>query len=80
MHGAANNGHTAAVSLLLMEGADIEAKQKEVDTALHRAALNGHTATVSLLLKEGADIEAKNNVSTWSIIVSIYGFHIIVFH
>ena len=60
LHRAAKNGHAETVSLLLDNGADINAKNRDGQTALHVAAKYGHDAIVSLLLDNGADIEAKN--------------------
>ena len=60
LHGAAENGHAETVSVLLERGANINAKNKDGQTALHGAAKNGHAETVSVLLDRGADIEAED--------------------
>eukprot|EP01036_Dinobryon_divergens_P031034 gene31034-40371_t len=61
LHRAAYNGHMTTVSLLLQQGADIQAKTNEGWTVLHEAAVNGHTAIVALILEQGADIGSMNN-------------------
>ena len=58
---AALNGQTAAVKLLLENGADIHNRHRDGGTALHAAAFLGHVETVKLLLENGADINIKKN-------------------
>jgi hypothetical protein len=57
---AARDGDTAAVRQLLDKGANIEAKDKDGETALIVAAWWATTDVVRLLLAKGANIEAKN--------------------
>ena len=58
---AAVNGRTEAVAALIKAGADVNAKERELDvTALLQAAVNGHSETVAALIKGGADVNAKN--------------------
>lgn len=54
-------GHTAAVTMLLERGADINAKSRDGGTALHAAAFFGHAETAKLLLEKGADTTIKDN-------------------
>ena len=58
---AALNGQTAAVKLLLENGADIHNRHRDGGTALHAAAFLGHVETVKLLLENGTDINIKKN-------------------
>jgi ankyrin repeat protein len=58
--GAAFDGETQTVALLLDRGANIHADN---DYALQAAAGNGHTETVALLLDRGADIHADDNLA-----------------
>ena len=59
LHLATENGHEAAVQVLLGKGADINAKDCNGSTALHFAAEQGHEAIVRLLGENGADVHAK---------------------
>ena len=54
---ASEYGHTTVVSLLLKHGADITARDKYNDTALHVAALFNHVEVAKILLQEGASID-----------------------
>jgi ankyrin repeat protein len=56
LHGAATNGQTAAVAMLLDLGqVDVNASIGLGTTALHVAALNGHARLVEQLLERGAE-------------------------
>lgn len=57
---AAHLGHAALVTLLLAQGADIEAKDFYGRTSIIWASLNGHEAVVKLLLDKSADFEVKD--------------------
>jgi ankyrin repeat protein len=57
---AAQNGHVAAVKLLLENRANTEAHGRLGWTPLMWAARNGHLAVVKLLLETKADIEARD--------------------
>ena len=57
---AAAMGQTAAAELLLQHGADINAGNKDDNTALHLAAFFARTDVAKLLLENGADIKARN--------------------
>lgn len=58
---AAYFGHTVLITLLLAQGADIEAKDIVYGrTPIIWASLNGHEAVVKLLLHRGADFEVKD--------------------
>ena len=48
----------AIVQLLINEGADIDAGDKDGRTALIRAVLVGNTGVIKFLINEGADIDA----------------------
>ena len=57
---AAMCGNTAAATLLLDAGADIEGRNADGSTALHGAAFIGDATMLQLLLGRGADAGAKN--------------------
>lgn len=56
---AAFRGDIQAVRELLLAGADVNARDRDGDTALMFAAYRGHTEIVSLLLYYGANIYAR---------------------
>ena len=58
---AAFNGDLRAVQTLLAQGANVNAADKDGDTALMFAAFKGHVAMVRLLLDYGADVIATAN-------------------
>ncbi len=68
LHNAAGEGLTAAVSLLLAEGADVHLPTgaehslgaEDGRTALHFAALGGDAGMLSLLLAEGASVYGRD--------------------
>jgi len=79
--GAATQGKTAIVKLLLDNGANIEAHASNPEdiileagnTALHYACLDGHFETVQLLVKRGAKVVAlnkNNNTPLYTVISS----------
>ena len=57
---AAIHGQVEAVNLLLREGADVNAKHPDGNTALHAAAFFGRPEVVKVLLEHGADVAARN--------------------
>jgi len=46
--------------LLLANGADVNARDNDGDTALHKAALRGYKGVVELLVSQGADVHAQD--------------------
>ena len=61
MHLAAEFGHADVLSLLLENGADLEAADDFIMTPLHRASFLGTLEAVRCLLDHGANIEARCN-------------------
>ena len=59
MHGAAFTGRMEVVELLIANGANVNAKDKDGGTPLLHATLSGHRETVELLISKGADVNAK---------------------
>ncbi|KAI3332830.1 hypothetical protein F4824DRAFT_473880 [Ustulina deusta] len=69
---AAENGHEAAVQLLLANGADIEAKREDGWTALASAVLKSHKTTVRLLLNNGANPEPELLWGPTPLLIAVY--------
>jgi ankyrin repeat protein len=61
LHVTSSFGLKAIVEALIDQGADIEAKYKNGETALCIAAIKGDIEVVKLLLDKGAEVEAKGN-------------------
>ncbi len=58
---AAKNGDIKNVRELLANGADVDAKDKDGETALHWAACSGKVDIATFLIEKGADVDAKSN-------------------
>ncbi|KFX88299.1 hypothetical protein V490_07728 [Pseudogymnoascus sp. VKM F-3557] len=58
---AAANGHEAVVKLLLIEGANLEARDSYGHTPLLWAARNGIETVVRLLINEGAKLDVRDS-------------------
>ena len=72
---AAQNGHEAVTKLLLDNGANVAAANKEGWTALTVAAKCGHEAVTKLLLEHGADVAAGNKESFTALMAAALGGH-----
>ena len=72
---AASSGDTAAATRLLGEGADVDAKNNQGDTALLLAVKSGKIDTARLLIEKGANLEAKNNVGETALIAACTSGH-----
>ena len=68
---AAENGHSGVVKLLLGSAADINAVDRDGNSALILSAANGHDETVKLLLNKEARIDAKNNKGHTALISAV---------
>jgi ankyrin repeat protein len=63
LHSAALGGNKGVTGLLLVKGADVNARDDLGITPLHSAAEAGHKDIVKLLLVKGADVNAKSQNS-----------------
>ena len=64
LQGAAANGRVRIVKVLLQNGADVNAVNKDKLTPLHRAAEKGHVNVAKVLLQNGADVNAVDEEMT----------------
>jgi len=60
LYGVAGSGDVTEVQKLLNSGADVNAKTRNGETALHSAAIQRHKEVLELLLANGADVNALN--------------------
>ena len=58
---AAGNGAFAVASLLIEDGADVNAHHQDEDAPIHFAAEVGALAVVSTLIEAGADVKATGS-------------------
>lgn len=61
---AASNGNVALIGRLLRQGVNINAANRERETALHMAAAGGHYSAVIYLINHGANVNALT-VKNW---------------
>lgn len=61
---AASSGNVDLISRLLSQGVNINASNRERETALHMAAAKGHYSAVIYLVKNGANVNALT-VKNW---------------
>ena len=67
---ASFKGQKQAVELLILEGANLDARDRMGDTALMNAAMKGHLEIVELLISKGADAGLKDNSGNTALIDS----------
>jgi len=72
---AAYAGDLQRVEKFIDEGADVDAKDEEGQTALHYAAKGADIEMVELLIAKGADVNAKDNRSRTPLYVAVWGGH-----
>ncbi|KAK7873734.1 hypothetical protein R5R35_013266 [Gryllus longicercus] len=59
LHEAAERGDAAAVRRFLADGAQVDARDKDGNTALHIAASSGRTEVVDILIAKGAAVDRR---------------------
>ena len=76
LHEAAYLGYPESVNELIMEGADVDARQPDGTTALMLASQNGHSEVVNSLLANGADVNLETGGGTTALLVASQAGHI----
>jgi ankyrin repeat protein len=61
LHAAARRGHQEVAALLIVSGADVNAKDQDGWTPLSQAARKGNRDIVELLIAKGADVNVTDN-------------------
>jgi hypothetical protein len=64
LHGAAYCGQVEVATMLLVQGAPINGRDRDGTTALHQAAMGGQAGMISLLAHHGADLTAESDYGT----------------
>ena len=69
------SGNVGKVEEAIKDGANVNAKDNDGNTALMWAAYNGHTERVKLLIEHGANINAKDNDGETALMqAAFYGY------
>lgn len=76
LRAAAGRHDLAAFEALLRQGADVNARDAQQDSAFLIAARNGHAALVRLALGAGADIRALNRYGSTALMGPAYRGHV----
>ena len=73
---AAESGDVESVKRLIENGADVDAKDKDGEKALHKAAWMGQVEVATFLIEKGVNVNMKNkNNETAAEIALRYGYH-----
>lgn len=75
IHEAAKSGDLDQVQLLIVQGADVNAKETRDETPLIIASLAGNGEIVNYLLQRGANIYARNASGMTALHAAAYGGH-----
>lgn len=71
LHQAVKDINEAKVRILVNEGADVNARDKDGKTALHLAAPIGRYSLVEFLVEAGSDIHIKDNAHKTALVYAI---------
>ena len=63
LHLAARKGYTELARDMILEGANVNARNGEEFTPLHNAAWNGHKEIVELLIQNGSDYKGSDYIN-----------------
>lgn len=76
LRAAAERNDLAAFESLIQQGADVNARDAQQDSAFLIAARNGHTRLVRVALATGADIRALNRYGSTALMGPAYRGHV----
>ncbi|KAK7084116.1 hypothetical protein SK128_005220 [Halocaridina rubra] len=79
LHIAATNGHQHLVTLLMGQGAELGAKDRDGLTPLHASAKAGHLEVAKLLVEAGASTEDKTIEGKTPITFAVANEHVDVY-
>ncbi|GMI18801.1 hypothetical protein TrLO_g11878 [Triparma laevis f. longispina] len=71
LHLAASNAHLEVMGLLLKAGADLEARDSNMDTPLLLAARTGHISATEFLLQRRANVNARDSMGRNALIHAV---------
>ncbi|KAI1123617.1 ankyrin repeat-containing domain protein [Nemania abortiva] len=72
---ASNSGQSRTVELLLLRGADVEARDSAGNRAIHKASQAGFLEVIKLLIDRGADLEVEDSEGRSPLCIAIYYEH-----
>ncbi len=78
LHDAAMNGQARVADVLMVRGAEVNAREVDQWTPLHCAALCGHVGVAEVLLTFGAHVDALDRVSCPRF-SSVFTHHVFLF-
>lgn len=61
LHTASENGYVEIIEVLLVNGAEVDARNVENRTPLHLSCYYGHSGVAEKLLIHGANIHSRNS-------------------
>lgn len=76
LRAAAERGDLAVFESLIQQGADVNARDSQQDSAFLIAARNGHARLVRVALAAGADIKALNRYGSTAVMGPAYRGHV----
>ncbi|KAG9391557.1 Ankyrin repeats (3 copies) [Carpediemonas membranifera] len=73
LHAASLKGHAHCARVLLENGADVDRRDRDLDTPLMVAAAYGHTEAIKLLIDAGATLDLRNKKGCTALLLACRG-------